>query len=437
MRYTEVVVIGGGQAGLAMSRRLSDRGIGHVVLERGRVAERWRSERWDSLRLLTPNWLSRLPGHRYEGPDPDGYMTMPQVVAFLEGFAAASGVPVETGTTVLGLERDGALYRVETDRGTWAAPAVVIATGYCDTPFVPEMARRLPDDVVQMVPSAYRNPDQLPPGGVLVVGASSSGIQLADEIRVSGRPVTVAVGRHLRLPRRYRGKDILWWMDQMGVLSQRAEDVYDLEVSRQQPSLQLVGRPDHASLDLPTLRRRGVRLAGRLLDVDGATVTFDDDLMAAAAASDAKLAMLLGRIDEFVARSGLESDVQPAQEFEPSWPEVGDGPLSLDLRAEGITTVLWATGFKRRYPWLNVPVLDPRGEIRHDGGVTRAPGLYVMGLQFLRRRKSAFIDGVADDAEELAVHLEAHLRLRGLAFNAAGAPRRCEDPMLQREMAIC
>lgn len=436
MRHTEAVVIGGGQAGLAMSRCLSERGIGHVVLERGRVAERWRSERWDSLRLLTPNWLSRLPGLQYDGPDPDGYMTMPQVVAFLEGFAAASGVPVETCTTVLGLERDGALYRVTTDRGTWTAPAVVIATGYCDTPFVPDMARRLPDDVVQMVPSAYRNPGQLAEGGVLVVGASASGIQLADEIRASGRPVTVAVGRHLRLPRRYRGKDILWWMDRMGIFDQRGDEVYDLEVSRQQPSLQLVGRPDHASLDLPALRRRGVRLAGRLLGIDGSTVTFDDDLVAAAAASDAKLAMLLGRIDEFIARSGLEAEAGPAPAFEPSWPEVGDGPLSLDLRAEGIATVLWATGFKRRYPWLHVPVLDARGEIRHDGGVTGAPGLYVMGLQFLRRRKSAFIDGVADDARELAAHLEAHLRFRGLVFDVT-APRPSSGPTFQRKMASC
>jgi len=437
VRYTEVVIIGGGQAGLAMSRCLSERGIGHVVLERGRVAERWRSERWDSLRLLTPNWLSRLPGYQYDGPDPNGYMTMPQVVAFLEGFAAASGVPVETGTTVLGLERDGALYRVETDRGTWTAPAVVMATGYCDTPFVPEMSRRLPDDIVQIVPSAYRNPDQLPEGGVLVVGASSSGIQLAGEIRASGRPVTVAVGRHTRLPRRYRGRDILWWMDRMGVFSQRAEDVYDLEVSRQQPSLQLVGRPDYASLDLPTLKRRGVRLAGRLVGVDGAAVTFDDDLMATAAASDGKLAMLLGRIDEFIAQSGMEAEVEQAPAFEPSWPEVGDGPLSLDLRAEGVTTVLWATGFKRRYPWLKLPVLDARGEIRHDGGVTEAPGLYVMGLQFLRRRKSAFIDGVADDARELAVHLEAHLRFRGLVLGGTAVPEPSDSHSLQREMATC
>ncbi len=408
MKRTDTLIIGGGQAGLAMSRCLSDRAIDHVVLERGQVGERWRSERWDSLRLLTPNWQSRLPGHQYQGADPEGYMTMPEVVDYLDGYARSFAAPVEDRTNVLALERTNGKYRVTTDRGTWSARNVVIATGYCDTPFVPEMHKNLPGDILQLVPSRYRNPGELPHGGVLVVGASSSGIQLADEIHQSGRPVTISVGRHTRLPRLYRGKDILWWLDTMGLLDETIDKVYDIRVSRGQPSLQLVGRPDHRTLDLITLEAQGVRLVGRTVASEGDKISFADDLIAYTAASDAKLALLLARIDEFVDRSGLSQEVGPAEPFVPfHWP--AEAPTKIDLRSAGITTVMWATGFRRNYPWLKVPVLDERGEVRHLGGVTPSPGLYVLGLQFLRRRKSAFIDGVGDDAADLAEHIAGRL----------------------------
>ena len=409
MRRTDVLIIGGGQAGLAMSRCLLDRGIDHVVLERGRVAERWRSERWDSLQLLTPNWQSRLPGFEYGGPDPDGYMTMPEVVGYLERYAGSFGAPVHAGTTVLALERAGRDFLASTDQGVWRARSVVIATGWCDTPKVPGVAGRLPAGTVQITPTSYRRPDQLPKGGVLVVGASASGVQLADEIHASGRPVTIAVGRHTRMPRRYRGRDILWWLDRMGILDDTPDDVFDVEVSRDQPSLQLVGRADHATLDLATLRSRGVAVVGRLTGIDGAIVSFADDLVATTAASDAKLAMLLARIDRFVTGSGLDAEVDAGEPFVPTWPGFTEAVTSLDLRASGITTVVWATGFRRSYPWLRLPVLDEHGEVRQQGGVTPVAGLYVLGLQFMRRRKSAFIDGVGDDARELAGRVVDHL----------------------------
>lgn len=409
MRRTEAIVIGGGQAGLAMSRCLTDARVDHVVLERGRTAERWRSERWDSLRLLTPNWQSRLPGFRYDGGDPDGYMTGADVVDYLGRYARSFQAPVEEGTEVGALEAAGAGYRVATSRGTWEAPSVVIATGHCDTPFVPDFAGRLPADVVQVVPSRYRNPRELPAGGVLVVGASATGLQLADEIHASGRPVTLAVGRHTRLPRTYRGRDILWWLDAMGLFDEAADQVFDLAISRGQPSLQLVGRPDRATLDLPALQDRGVRLVGRSVGVDGDRVLFADDLVAHTVAADARLARLLQRIDIFAARTGLDAEVGPPEPFQPFlWP--GPAPTEIDLRAEGIRTVLWATGFRRSYPWLKVPVLDARGEIRHEGGVTPLPGLYVIGLYFLRHRKSSFIDGVGRDAVDLAAQLADYLR---------------------------
>jgi putative flavoprotein involved in K+ transport len=404
MNRTDTIVIGGGQAGLAMSRCLSDRGIDHVILERGRVAERWRSERWDSLRLLTPSWQSRLPGQRYSGPDPDGYMTMGEVVDYLEGYARSLTVLVQTGTTVQAVVPAGTGYRVTTDRGTWEGDNVVIATGYCDVPHVPDMGRGLPPDIVQLVPTRYRNPGQLPDGGVLVVGASASGIQLADEIHASGRPVTLAVGRHTRMPRLYRGRDILWWLDKMGVFDETAKDVFDIDIARRQPSLQLVGRPDHTTLDLPLLQARGIRLAGRAIGVDGSRVSFADDLVAHTVAADARLARLMKRIDAYVNEAGLAGTVGEAKPFAPFlWP--APSPTEIDLRTEGIRTVLWATGFRRRYPWLKVPVLDGSGEIRHEGGVTPSPGLYVIGHNFLRRRKSTFIDGVGDDARDLAAHI--------------------------------
>ncbi len=222
-------------------------------------------------------------------------------------------------------------------------------------------------------------------------------------------PVTLAVGRHTRLPRVYRGRDILWWLDAMGTFDETADGVFDLAVSRAQPSLQLVGRPDRATLDLPTLEARGVRLVGRLVDAEGSRVSFADDLVAYTAAADSRLARLVQRIDIFAARTGLDAEVGPPEPFRPFlWP--AEAPTRIDLGAEGIRAVVWATGFRRLYPWLNVPVLDAQGEIRHEGGVTAFPGLYAIGLYFLRRRKSSFIDGVGGDAMELTAHLAAHLR---------------------------
>jgi putative flavoprotein involved in K+ transport len=412
MTRTTTIIIGGGQAGLAMSRCLSERGLDHVVLERGQVAERWRSHSWDSLRLLTPNWMTRLPGFRYDGSDPDGFMSIPELISFFERYASVSRAPVQTGTTVGRVERSGDGFRVVTNNGIWTAPSVVVATGYSDLAAVPAASRGLAGSVHQMVPSDYRRAGQLPPGGVLVVGASATGVQLADEIQQSGRQVTLAVGRHTRLPRNYRGRDILWWLDRLGVLSQRIDAVHDVAQSRHQPSLQLVGRPDHASLDLAMLHAHGVRLVGRLRAIEGSRATLGEDLLATTAAADIKLAEILSRIDQFIAANGIAAESPDA--FNPTWPLTMESPASLDLARERIATVIWATGYRRAYPWLQLPVLNADGEIMHTNGITPEPGLYVLGLNFQRRRNSSFIDGVGDDARVIADAIAgsmAHVRV--------------------------
>jgi len=400
MKHVDTVIIGGGQAGLAMSRCLAARGVEHVVLERGRVGERWRTERWDSLRLLSPNWHSRLPHFHYKGGDPDGFMTTKEYVDHLEAYARSFEAPVLTGVTVKAVEKlGGDGYRVTTDREAWAARNVVIATGFCDVPWIPPVASGLAEDISQIVPSRYRNPEQLPPGNVLVVGASASGAQIAEELARAGRRVTLAVGRHTRWPRTYRGRDIVWWVDTMGGFMAPADPSQEAA----SPAPQLVGHPDNRSIDVGTLQDQGVRLAGKVTETDGHRVRFDDGLPERVKTADDQMTALLAKIDEFIKTMGLE-DLAGPKESVPAT-VLRPAPNELDLRAERITTIVWATGYRRSYPWLKVPVLDERGDIRHQGGVTDEAGLYVLGMRFQRRKNSNLIDGVGNDAAELARHL--------------------------------
>lgn len=408
MQRTTAAVIGAGQAGLAMSHCLGRHGIDHVVLERGRVAERWRSERWDSLRLLTPNWCTRLPGWRYRGDDPDGFMTMPEIIGYLEDYAHSFAAPVRTGVTVTEVRPDGAGWRVATDHGAWRARAVVIATGHCDVPCVPGMAQSLPTGIRQVTPSGYRNPGQLPDGGVLIVGASATGLQLADEIQKSGRPVTLAVGEHVRMPRTYRGRDIQYWMLKTGVLDQRIEEVDEPERARRVPSPQLAGTPDRSTLDLNALTARGVGIVGKLAGLRDGKAQFSGSLRNACTLADLKMNRLLAGIDDWIAANGLDRETGPIERFAPT--AVAKSPrLALGLDGRDVRTIVWATGFRPDYTWLDLPVFDRKGRLQHDRGIVAAPGVYVLGLPYLRRRKSSFIHGAGDDVRELGSHLAAYL----------------------------
>lgn len=390
-----------------MSRRLAERSIDHVVLERGEVANSWRTERWDSLRLLTPNWQSRLPGFGYEGDDPDGFRTMPETVDFIAGYARAISAPVETGTTVTSVRACDDGYLIKTNQGEWRCRTVVLATGACNIASVPPCASAVPPSIAPITPTEYKNPDQLEAGGVLVVGASATGIQLADEIQGSGRPVTLSVGEHVRVPRTYRGRDIQWWMDAAGVLDERYDEMDDIVRARSLPSLQLVGSPERTTLDLNALTGMGVKLVGRLAGIRDGRAQFSGSLKNQCALADLKMARLLDTIDEWAISSGLDGEISLSHRFEPTRVDASP-PLGMDLTSE-TRTIVWATGFRPDTSWLDVPVFDRKGQIRHDGGVVASPGMYLMGMPFLRRRKSSLIDGAGDDARDLSDHLAAYL----------------------------
>jgi putative flavoprotein involved in K+ transport len=374
---TDVVVIGAGQSGLALSRFLIDRSINHVLLERGEVANSWRRERWDSLRLLTPNWLSRLPSYSYGGDDPHGFMDM-------------------------------AGYRVETDRGDWQARVVVLASGPFNKAAVPAVSAAVPAHIHQVTALDYKNPEQLPPGGVLVVGASATGLQLADELHRSGRSATLAIGEHVRMPRTYRGRDIQWWLHASGILDERVEEMDDLARVRKLPSPQLVGTPERATLDLNALTDAGVRIAGRLMGVRDGKAQFSGSLRNVCALADLKMNRLLNSIDEWADQKGLTDAAGPVERFEPTRLDA-TARLGLDLAGNEIATIVWATGFRPDYSWLDVPVLDRKGQLRHEGGVVDAPGLYALGLPFMRRRKSSFMHGAEDDARDIGNAVAAYL----------------------------
>lgn len=414
--HGETLIVGAGQAGLALSRCLTELGRDHLVLERGRLAERWRSERWDSFTLLSPNWQTRLPGHQYQGPDPDGYMTREQIVDFFDGYARSFAAPVHTGVRVTNVARAAHGWTVWTDSGRYEARNVVIATGHHQRPSVPRLSGALPGHVFQLHTSQYRNPAWLPPGGVLVVGAGPSGQQIADELVRSGRRVHLSVGRHRSVPRRYRGQDSYWWMDRLGMLDRTVDTLASPAAARRAPSAVLTGGDE--DLDLRRLVAHGVTPTGHLGAVEGPVLRMADDLAANLAAADDNARRFRTAVDAHVRATRL--DVPDDANGEPgpaAWVE--HAPCVLDLERAGIRTVVWATGFTRDYSWLHAPVLDSDGEPIHHRGVTAAPGLFFLGLRWQHRRNSNLIDGVGRDAAYLAEQIDATTRTRQMVSVAA------------------
>ncbi|MFC5179349.1 NAD(P)-binding domain-containing protein [Nocardioides taihuensis] len=392
MHSIDTVVIGAGHAGVATSHALTAAGVEHVVLERGRIGERWLSERWDSLRLLTPNWMSRLPGWEYGGPDPDGFMTAGELATYLGAYAGSFAAPVVHSAVhrVAVDSREG--FRVVTDLDVWRAARVVVATGHCHRAVVPRGATDLSADILQLDPLHYRGPQSVAPDGVLVVGASSTGVQIAAELRAAGHDVVLAVGRHSRLPRRYRGRDIMSWLDVLGSFD-RTVDELPARAARSEPSLQLVAGSDN--LDLEVLHAAGVQLVGRFRGAAGATAYFADDLSSHVSDAERRMCRVLARIDALPPQGTGPTDavdVRPVR--------VASGTGHLSLRERRIGTVVWATGFHGAWPWLEPPVVS-HGRITQHRGRTAVPGLYTVGQRFQHRRGSSLIDGARHDVVDV------------------------------------
>lgn len=406
MNHFTTIIVGAGQAGLAMSNQLSRQGIDHLVLDRGGVAHTWRTQRWQSLRLLTPNWANTLLDSEYSGSDPDGFMPVAELVAYLETYANETGAPIQGETEVLRVHRTDRGYRLETNRGPMTCRTLVLATGAFTQPVVPAMGGLVPSDVFQTTPNDYKGPDDLPDGGVLIVGAAATGVQLARELQASGRQVTLATGGHIRLPRTYRSYDIEWWLHAIGLADERFDAVDDLERARRLPSPQLIGGP--RPVDLNALQDAGVEIVGRLSAIRNGEALFSGGLRHLCASADLKMNRLLDTIDAWVTDWELDGQLAPADRPEPT--RLPDAPcLQRSLTNGGIRTILWATGFRPDFSWLDMPVFDRRGRLRHHGGIVDAPGLYVLGLPILRRRQSHQISGVGYDARELSDHLRAYL----------------------------
>lgn len=395
----ETIVIGAGQAGLAMSWHLSQRGCEHLVLERARIAERWHTQRWDSLYFQFPNWGLELPGHPpYAGGPPDAFAHRSEVCGFLEEYATAIRAPLRCGVEVTALrgdENNG--YKLFTPHGTLRARSVVVATGPYQRARVPPLHQGLPPSVLQVHAGNYRNPTSLPEGAVVVVGSGASGCQIADELVEAGRRVSLCVGRHQRVPRRYRGRDAFWWRRELGMLDQTSAEVPP--ENRLPPPL-VTGVHGGYDVDLRQSAARGLSLLGHLHGIDDGRMYFADDLDAQLRAGDRSLDQFLAMVDRHIERTDLDAPLAP-ERAEPS-PSPISAPAQIDIRGERIGSVIWATGYHLDFAWVELPAFDAAGVPMHTRGVTALAGLYFLGLPWLYKRKSTFLAGVGEDAAFIA-----------------------------------
>ncbi|WP_449301419.1 MSMEG_0569 family flavin-dependent oxidoreductase [Prauserella oleivorans] len=395
-----VAVIGGGQAGLSMSYCLTEAGIDHVVLERDRPGHEWRERRWDSFCLVTPNWQCRLPGFPYDGDDPHGFMLRDEVVDYLERYAASFDCPLIDGVEVTRLRQEHGGFTVETAEGQIRAGQVVLATGPYQVPLVPRMAERLPEHILQIHSSEYRNPAQLPDGEVLVVGTGQSGCQIAEDLFLAGRTVHLAVGSAPRVARFYRGRDVVDWLDDMGYYRRGIDEFADADAVRLRANHYVTGRDGGRDIDLRAFARDGMRLHGRLSGVTGGRLRFAGDLRHNLDNADAVSEGIKDSIDSYIAARGIDAPTEPR--YTPVW-QPPDGES--ELAADRLSAVVWSTGFGRDYRWVQIPVFDGRGYPAHERGVTSCPGLYFLGLPWQYTWGSGRFGGVADDAAYLATKI--------------------------------
>src|SRR5579883_1298395 len=396
-----VVIIGGGQAGLSMSYCLKERGIDHIVFEKNKIGYAWREKRWDSFCLVTPNWQCRLPGYHYAGDDPHGFMQRDEIVRYIEAYAASFNPPIKEGVTVSKVrkrESDG-IFAVATTIGDYTADQVVIAVGGYHNPRLPAIAERLPESIVQLHSSQYRNPESLPDGAVLVVGTGQSGCQIAEDLHLAGRTVHLCVGSAPRSPRRYRGKDVVDWLDQMGYYDLSIDDHPQKEKARTNTNHYVTGRGGGREIDLRQFALEGMRLHGRLKTISGGKLEFQPNLKQHLEQADAVAENIKRSIDAFIDKNGIDAPVEVP--YKPIW-EPQQEALAIDYEAARIAAVIWSTGYNADFSWVEIPVFDGKGYPGHDRGVTTVPGLYFLGLPWLYTWGSGRFSGIARDATYLA-----------------------------------
>ncbi|MDX6310597.1 MAG: putative flavoprotein involved in transport [Streptomyces sp.] len=415
-----VAVVGGGQAGLSVSYWLRERGIEHIVIEANRVGNEWRERRWDTFCLVTPNWQCKLPGFPYQGSDPDGFMVRDEIVRYLEDYVASFRPPLVEGVSVTGLRRAASgTFELSTTQGDFTADQVVIATGPYHTPSIPRMAERLPAGIEQLHSSRYRNADQLPEGGVLVVGTGQSGCQIAEDLHLAGRQVHLAVGSAPRVARFYRGRDCVAWLDEMGHYAKGIDEFDDAGAVRMRVNHYVTGRDGGRDIDLRAFARDGMRLYGRLTGIDGPALEFADDLKVNLDRADMVAEGIKDAIDAHITARGITAPDEAR--YVPVWEPDGQ-PGSLDLAAARISSVIWSTGFTRDHRWIEIPAFNGRGYPMHWRGASSCPGLYFLGLPWQYSWGSGRFEAVGRDAEFLAGHIDASRRLADVCGALTGAP---------------
>jgi putative flavoprotein involved in K+ transport len=405
--HASVVIIGGGQAGLAMSYQLKQAGIDHVVLEKNQIAHSWKTQRWDAFCLVTPNWQCQLPGFPYQGSDPKGFMVREEIVSYVESYARHISAPVREGIAVTRLQQGAnGGFRLETSAGEITADAVVLAVSGYHVPNVPLMASRLDASVKQLHSSAYRNPESLPPGGVLVVGSGQSGCQIAEDLHLAGRKVHLAVGSAPRCPRVYRGRDAVEWLDDLGQYDLPVDQHGLKEKVRKNANHYLTGRDGGRDIDLRKFALEGMTLHGRLKDIHDGNLCFADDLAKNLDNADRVYNGICGLIDDHIARSGIAAP--ESSHYEPVW-QPGETANTLDPAAAGVGSVIWTTGFRADWSWVELPIFDGAGYPTHRRGVTSMDGVYVLGMPWLYTWGSGRFVGVGRDSGYIAEHVAAQL----------------------------
>jgi putative flavoprotein involved in K+ transport len=430
-----VIIIGGGQSGLSISYCLKQKGIDHIIFEKEKIAHSWRSKRWDSFCLVTPNWQCQLPGYGYAGSDPQGFMQKDEVVRYIEDYAAFFAPPLKEGITVLRIRHTAAplsnptsalfptaslgprsdhtsarlsdhqgIFEVSTDFGEYTADQVVVAAGCYHTPRIPKLAERLPDHLLQIHSSAYKNPESLPDRAVLIVGTGQSGCQIAEDLHLAGKQVHLCVGSAPRSPRKYRGKDVVEWLDQMGYYDLSIDEHPQKEKARRNTNHYVTGRDGGREIDLRQFALEGMQLHGRLKNIRDGKLEFQDDLKQNLDGADAVAENMKKTIDAFIAKNQITAPTEPP--YEPKWQPQEFQP-ELDYEQANIGTVIWSTGYESDFSWIEVPVFDGKGYPGHDRGVTRVTGLYFLGLPWLYTWGSARFSGIARDANYLSDRIAA------------------------------